>query len=80
VAAGGYNAIGKPVTGLGYYLTRTALFYIPFSFAASLWAQSWGVFAAIALANALGGILVAGHSLWWVKTKPSNSTECGAAA
>lgn len=80
VAAGGYNAIGKPVTGLGYYLTRTALFYIPFSFAASLWAQSWGVFAAIALANALGGILVAGHSLWWVKTKPSNATECGAAA
>jgi putative MATE family efflux protein len=80
VAAGGYNAIGKPVAGLSYYLIRTALLYIPLSFAASLWTQSWGVFVAIAVANALSGILVAGHSLWWLKARSSDAAESAAAA
>ena len=67
VAAGGYNSIGKPVFGLGMYMTRTALLYIPLSYAASLVAASEGVFYGIAIANAVGGTAVGFVSLYWLK-------------
>jgi putative MATE family efflux protein len=58
VAAGAYNAIGKSITGLGFYLSRTALFYVPLSFIASMLAGSHATFIAIAVANTLAGIVV----------------------
>lgn len=65
-AAGAFNALGKPVTGLGFYLTRTAVFYVPLSYLALLFGQSEAVFIAIAVSNALAGIVVGGWSLWWL--------------
>ncbi|MFD0916497.1 MATE family efflux transporter [Pseudahrensia aquimaris] len=67
VAAGGYNSLGKPFTGLGMYLTRTALFYIPLSYAASLLSGSQSVFSAIAIANTIAGAAVGFYSLWWLR-------------
>ncbi|MEM8750666.1 MAG: MATE family efflux transporter [Pseudomonadota bacterium] len=49
VAAGAFNSIGKSLTGLSLYLTRTALLYVPLSFVASLLAQSWSVFSQLRL-------------------------------
>lgn len=69
VSAGAFNAIGKSITGLGLYLIRTAAFYIPASWIISMFAESKGVFIAIALSNALAGIIIAVYSLWWFKNK-----------
>jgi len=66
VAAGAYNALGKPIAGLGYYLVRTALLYVPLSFAASLLSESEAVYYGIAVANAVGGIVVGTLSLRWL--------------
>ncbi|MGB0513672.1 MAG: MATE family efflux transporter, partial [Wenzhouxiangellaceae bacterium] len=67
VAAGGYNGIGKSLTGLGYSLTRIAVFYVPLVWAASRIDGSKTVYIAIAIANALAGIAIALHSLYWLK-------------
>ena len=66
IAAGAYNALGKPLTGLAYYLARTAALYVPLAWLASALAGSWAVFAAIAVANAVAGALVAAHALRWL--------------
>lgn len=66
VAAGAFNAIGKSILGLGYYLVRTAVFYIPLSWIAALMSDSSYVFIGIACANTLAGISVAALSLWWL--------------
>lgn len=66
IAAGCYNALGKPVTGLGYYLVRSAALYVPLSWLASLFFPSWGVLVAIAASNVVAGALVAYHSLRWL--------------
>ena len=66
IAAGCYNALGKPLTGLGYYLVRSAALYVPLSWIASLFFPSWGVFVAIAVSNVAAGALVAFHSLRWL--------------
>ncbi len=66
IAAGAFNALGKSSTGLAFYLSRTALLYVPLSFLASALSQSWGVFFAIAIANAISGMAVAAYSLWWL--------------
>lgn len=71
IAAGAYNAIGKSQVGLAFYLTRTALLYVPLSFFASMLAQSWAVFSAIAIANAISGAAVAFYSIRWM-TKRAN--------
>lgn len=67
VAAGGYNSLGKSVSGLGFYLVRTALLYVPLSFAASILADSTAVYFAIAISNVLAGILCVFMSLRWLK-------------
>lgn len=67
VAAGAFNAIGKSMTGLGIYLIRTAVFYIPASWILSIFAESKGVFIGIAVSNALAGIIIAIYSLRWLK-------------
>jgi putative MATE family efflux protein len=67
VAAGGYNSLGKSVSGLGFYLIRTALLYVPLSFAASILAGSTAVYFAIALTNVLAGLMCVFVSLRWLK-------------
>lgn len=67
VAAGGYNSLGKSVSGLGFYLIRTALLYVPLSFAASLLADSTMVYFAIAMSNVVAGGLCVIISLNWLK-------------
>lgn len=67
VAAGGYNGIGKSLTGLAYSLTRIAVFYVPMVWVASRIDGSETVYTAIAVANGLGGIAIAWHSLSWLK-------------
>lgn len=67
VTAGGYNSLGKSVSGLGFYLIRTALLYVPLSFAASLFFESTAVYFAIAITNLLAGILCVLMSLSWLK-------------
>ena len=66
IAAGGYNALGKPLTGLAYYATRSVLLYVPLAWVASLFLPTWGVFAGIAVSNVVGGAIVAWHSLHWL--------------
>lgn len=81
VAAGAYNSLGKSVTGLGYYLVRSAVFYVPLSWLASMMSGSEKVYIAIAVSNALAGIVVGVHSLWWLNradiTDCSPSSESG---
>ncbi|ADM09925.1 MATE efflux family protein [Parvularcula bermudensis HTCC2503] len=66
VAAGAYNALGKATTGLGYYVIRTAVFYVPLSYGASLLAGSREVYVGIALANVLAGLVIGWLSLRWL--------------
>lgn len=67
IAAGAFNALGKPLTGLGYSLTRTAVFYVPLVWIASRVDGSTTVYAAIAAANGLAGLIVAADSLFRVR-------------
>lgn len=79
IAAGAYNALGKPLTGLSYYLVRTAMLYVPLAWIASLFVPSWGVFVAIALSNVVAGALVAWHALHWLAgAEQSDCTPRGA--
>ena len=66
ITAGAFNALGRSHFGLGFYLIRTAVFYIPFSFVAARMAGSETVFYAIAIANALAGVIVAGLAMRWL--------------
>ena len=79
IAAGGFNAIGRSKTGLAFYLTRTAVFYVPLSLIASAMSQSWYVFAAIAVANAISGILVAGYSYHTLRAEQEEEGETASA-
>lgn len=79
IAAGAYNALGKPLIGLGYSLTRTAVFYVPLVWIASRIDGSTTVYAAIAVANGLAGALVAAESLYRVRRLAGNTGEAGAA-
>lgn len=67
VAAGGFNAIGKSFTGLGYSLTRTAVFYVPLVWIASRIDGSVMLYAAIAVANGIAGLAIAWHSIGWIR-------------
>lgn len=69
IAAGCFNAIGKPVVGLGTYLMRSALFYVPFvGIAVLLFNKVIFVFGAIAAANILAGLLVGFFALKTIKS------------
>jgi len=67
VAAAAFNAIGKAKLGLGYYVVRSALFYVPLSWVGALYAKADYVFVGIALANVISGSLVAWYSLRYLK-------------
>ncbi len=71
VAAGCYNSLGKSVSGLGFYLVRTALLYVPLSIAASMLAGSEAVYIAISISNALAGLMCTFLSLRWLKHQKS---------
>ena len=66
ITAGAFNALGRSHYGLGLYLIRTAALYVPFAFVASRMAGSEAVFYAIAVANGLAGLTVAGFALFWL--------------
>lgn len=78
IAAGAYNALGRPLTGLAYYLVRSAALYVPLSWAAASMAGSQGIYLGIACANALGGAVVAVHSLRWLSR--AEQDDCSPAA
>jgi putative MATE family efflux protein len=63
VAAAAYNALGLGYRAMGFYLLRSALFYVPLAWLASLWFDSSAVFAALAVANLLSGALICRRSL-----------------
>ena len=67
VAAGCYNSLGKSISGLGFYLIRTAILYVPLSILASLLAGSEAVYLAISFSNALAGLACMLLSLRWLK-------------
>ena len=67
IAAGGYNGLGRSMTGLGYSLTRTAGLYVPLVWIASRLDGSTTVFWAVAIANGLAGVVIAAHSLYWLR-------------
>ncbi len=64
VAAGAFNALGRPMLGLGLYLVRTAVLYVPLAGIATLLFATTGVYAGIAAANAIAGLLV-----FWLTTR-----------
>ena len=68
VAAGGLNAIGKPLYGLVMYLVRTSILYVPLIYIATTMFELWGVFSGIAVANVLSGIVIAAASLWLLRS------------
>jgi putative MATE family efflux protein len=63
VAAAAFNALGLGYRAMGFYLLRSALFYVPLAWLASRWLGSAGVFAALAVANLLSGALICRLSL-----------------
>ena len=63
VAAGGFNGLGRPLTALGYSLTRILVFYVPLVWIASRLDGSGTVYLAVAIANALAGTAIVAHSL-----------------
>jgi putative MATE family efflux protein len=67
IAAAAFNSVGKAKVGLGYYVLRSALFYVPLSWLGALFAQVDYVFVCIALANVISGVLVAWYSLRYLK-------------
>ncbi len=73
VSAAAFNALGRPMSSLGYYLLRTALLYVPLSVIAGMYFDIKMVYYAIAVANALSGLTVGWYTLWWLKK--SNACE-----
>lgn len=63
VAAATYNALGLGYRAMGFYLLRSALLYVPLAWLASLWFDSFAVFAALAVANLLSGAVIGRLSL-----------------
>jgi Na+-driven multidrug efflux pump len=67
VSAAAFNALGRPMSSLGYYLFRTALLYVPLSVVAGIYFDIKSVYVAIAAANVLSGLVVGWYTLWWLK-------------
>lgn len=67
IAAGAFNALGRSVMGLGFYLIRTVAFYIPLSHVGALMGGASEIFIAVAISNGLAGLTVGGYALWWLR-------------
>lgn len=74
IAAGAFNGLGKPLFALAYSLTRTALFYVPMVWVASRIDGSTTVYTAIAVANGLGGLVVAFESIRRIRRLARNNS------
>jgi len=66
ITAGAFNALGRSHYGLGLYLMRSAVLYVPLAFIAQRFVGSDGAFYGIAVANALAGFVVAAFALYWL--------------
>lgn len=66
IASGCFNAIDEPRKSLVFYLLRSAALYVPLSLVASLLASADWVYVAIAVANAVAGVIVATLSIRWL--------------
>tara|TARA_R110000744_G_scaffold46512_2_gene102782 strand:- start:8120 stop:9526 length:1407 start_codon:yes stop_codon:yes gene_type:complete len=66
VAAAAFNSIGKAKVGLGFYVVRSALFYVPLSWLGATFAQIDYAFFGIAVANVVSGVAIGWYSLWWL--------------
>jgi Na+-driven multidrug efflux pump len=67
VSAAAFNALGRPISSLGYYLFRTALLYVPLSVIAGAYFDIKGVYYGIAFANVISGLIIGWYTLWWLK-------------
>ena len=75
VAAAAFNSIGKAKVGLGYYVIRSAIFYVPLSWLGAMYAKVAYVFIGIALANVVSGIAIAVYSIWWLKRTAAQNAQ-----
>lgn len=66
VAAAAFNALGKPILGLGLYLVRSLIFYIPLALIATSFFDTTGVYASIAIANIFSGLVILWLSFRWL--------------
>ncbi|MGK0267497.1 MAG: putative MATE family efflux protein [Paraglaciecola sp.] len=67
VSAAAFNALGRPLSSLGYYLFRTALLYVPLSVIAGVYFDIKAVYYAIAAANVVSGLVIGWYTLCWLK-------------
>lgn len=67
VSAAAFNALGRPLSSLSYYLFRTVLLYVPLSVIAGVYFDIKAVYYAIAAANVLSGLTIGWYTLWWLK-------------
>ncbi|MEL6211286.1 MAG: MATE family efflux transporter, partial [Pseudomonadota bacterium] len=58
ITAAAFNGIGRAQLGLGFYLVRAALFYVPLSWLAAIYLGRREAFIAMAISNAVSGLLV----------------------
>ncbi|RED15514.1 MATE family efflux transporter [Parasphingopyxis lamellibrachiae] len=77
VAAGAFNALGRPMLGLGLYLVRSLLFYIPITLVATQFFDTTGVYAGIAIANLLAGLVILWLSLRWLNGMIERERQLG---
>lgn len=69
-AGAAFNAIGRAFVGMGFYLVRSGLFYVPMGVVASLFLPAYGVFVALALANIVSALIISGRAVIRLKAVP----------
>ena len=67
VSAAAFNGLGQSARGLAFYLVRAVALLVPLAFIGSLLAEARGVYIGMAIANGVGGLLVAAYALRWLK-------------
>ena len=73
IANHGFNAIRRPGPALALSVARLVLIYLPLAFVASHFFAYLGIFAAIALANVIAGLVAA---VWFRKTAGTLAKSC----
>ena len=63
-----FNHLGRAFVGMGFYLVRSACFYVPLGVLASFFLPAYGVFVALAVANILSGLAVSGRAVRRLQT------------
>jgi len=65
--AAAMNGIGRSEMGLAFYAIRMLVLYVPLAYLASVFADTRAVFIAIAVTNALAGLICAFWALRWLE-------------